>query len=396
MNQNPLEDYLNQAETVEAYKRLHQQLGIDGVIFRSMEQVAQRKNFQFTPPVSPSDHPRKHQEIEGLLGRYQSVLMRKGLFLDLVEEIYLQLQTNGMRALGQHLLDLTVIQLDQDIKCRLIEDAIWVIEWGLRPEKNGELNQTLKYVTSSVYKSGWGEIIPWEVIQYLRSGVLLFRQKAYTTALALMSIAVEATLRDILSTRGYTFNHGANRVNIYPYVRAQIDVTGNSYIVTFIDAVPSPATNLVSSTGSVAPIPVDIRREEKSAGGRVDLRIKCPPLLLDHWSSSRVQQPAVTNNIGGLGEALRIAREVERIIDEVDLPLDVDEVLIPLRNNLIHFSSDSMETVLTKYAAYSSTGPFKLKDFVRNVDMVFDFILDVPRFVDDQYLKLWRAGIPIP
>jgi hypothetical protein len=393
---NPLQAYLNPAETVEAYKRLHQRLGIDGVIFRSMEQVAQRKNFQFTPPVSPSDHPRKHQEIEGLLGRYQSALMRKGLFLDLVEEIYLQLQTDGMHTFGQHLLDLTVIQLEQEIKCRLREDAIWVIEWGLHPETSGELNQNQQYVTGSVYKSDWGQIIPWDVIQYLRSGVLLFRQKAYTTALALMSIAVEATLRDILSTKGYTFNHGANRVNIYPYVRAQIDVTGNSYTVTFIDAVPRSATNLASSTGNAAPIPVEIRREEKPAKGRVDLTIKCPSLLLDHWSSSRVQQPAVTNNIGGLGEALRIAREVEHIIDAVDLPLDVDEVLMALRNNLIHFSSDSMDTVLTKYAAYSPTGQFTLRDFVSDVRMVFDFISDVPRFVDDQYLKLWRARTRIP
>jgi hypothetical protein len=40
-----------------------------------------------------------------------------------------------------------------------------------------------------------------------------------------------------------------------------------------------------------------------------------PTLSVDHWSSNAVVQAAVTKNIGGLGEALEIARDVERIID---------------------------------------------------------------------------------
>ncbi len=30
-------------------------------------------------------------------------------------------------------------------------------------------------VVSSIFRSGWAEIIPWDVVQYLRSGILLFR-----------------------------------------------------------------------------------------------------------------------------------------------------------------------------------------------------------------------------
>ncbi|MBD1930275.1 MULTISPECIES: hypothetical protein [Cyanophyceae] len=393
---NPLQHCLSSVEAVAAYQRMRQQLNIDNVIFDAMAQVAHKRSFQFTPPTSTTHNTRKHEEIEGLLGRYQNVLGRQGLFFDLIEEVYLQLQLQGMQALGQHLLQLTTIQSSNEFRIRLTTDSAWVIEWELALDLGGGLGQDKILVIGSVYKNSWGEIIPWDVMQYLRSGFLLFRQKVYATSLALMSIAVEATLRDILATRGYTFTHNANRQNIYNYAKAQVDVNGNSYTLTFIDPVPQSAASLVTSSSGNLPVDIEIRRSENSSKKRVDLVVKCPSFLVEHWSPNNVVQPAVTNNIGGLGEALRIARDVEGIIDPVDLPLDVDEVLKALRNNLIHFSSNSMEAELKRYSAYSSDGRFTLKDFVNNTQMVFDLVTEIPRFVNEQYIKLFQSGIRIP
>lgn len=393
---NPLQTCLHSTESIAAYQRMCQQLSIDGVVFDAMTQVANRRNFQFVPPTSTAQLSRKHEEIENLLGKYQNVLGRQGLFFDLVEEVYAQLQIRGKQALGQRLQELATVRYGDEFKMRLTGDSAWALEWDFSLDIDGGLGLGQKRVISTVYKSNWGEVIPWSLVQYLRSGVILFRQKSYATSLALMSIAVEATLRDVLSTRGYTFLHGASRANIYAYARAQIDVSGGGvYSLSFVDPVPQPPTNLAVSSGGTVPIDIEIRREENLSRGRIDLVVKCPPFLIDHLSSNRIVQPATTNNIGGLSEALQIAREIEHMIDHVDLPLDVDEVLKAIRNNLIHFSSDSLDIELVRYATYSPAGRFTLGDFLKNSQMIFDLITEIPQFVNDQYVKLWRNGIHV-
>lgn len=351
-----------------------------------MTHVAQKRNFPFTPPNTQAQYARKHEEVERMLASFQSVLGRQGLFLDLIEELYGQMQLRGMQMLGEQLLTLAAIPVNDEFKVRLTTDEAWLVEWEIALEGSG-IRQLL---SSTVYKHNWGPIVPWDVVQYLRSGILLFRQKAYATSLALMAIAVEATLRDVLSTRGYTFNHQTNRTTVYQAARAHVDVNGNSYTLTLADPVPQPPSSLMTSSNGNLPVAIKIRRKGN------ELTIYCPTFLIDHWSSNVVERAAVTNNVGGLGEALRIARQVEQVIDPVDLPTDVDDVLKALRNNLIHFSSNSMNIELQRYAPFSPTGRFTLKDFVNNIQMVFDLVTEIPRFVNEQYVKLWQAGVHVP
>ena len=383
---NPLHDYIYPPQMVSTYKDLRLKLKVDELIFESMTQIAQRRNFPFTSPTTPAQYARKHEEVEGMLARFQNVLGRRGLFLELVEELYLRLQLQGMQMLGDELLTLATIPVNNEFQIRLTADVAWAVEWEFLWEGSG-IRQSLSNV---VYKNNWGPIVPWDVVQYLRSGILLFRQRAYATSLALMSIAVEATLRDVLSTKGYTFNHQANRTTIYQTTNAHVDVNGNSYTVTIADTVPRPPADLTTSSKGNLPIDIKIRRKGN------ELAIHCPAFLIDHWSSNSVEKVAVTKNIGGLGEALRIARQVENVIDPADLPTDMDDVLKAIRNNLIHFSSNSMNTELPRFASRSPIGRFTLKDFVKDTELVFDLVTEIPRFVNEQYVKLWRAGVHVP
>lgn len=96
--------------------------------------------------------------------------------------------------------------------------------------------------------------------------------------------------------------------------------------------------------------------------------------------------------ISGLGEALRVSRTVENIVTSRVLPVDFDDVIKAVRNNLIHLSGTALNENLTIYAARSSSGSFTLKDFLSDPEMVFDFVINVPRFISEQYVDLRKAG----
>jgi hypothetical protein len=385
---NPLMPYISSVHTVAAYRRIQQQLGQDLVVFTAMNLVAQRRGFVFDLPESPAEYHQKHDEIILSLSRYRSLPNREGLFFDLIEEIQCQLLGQDVHA--ERLRDLIVLETNKDFKVRLSENDAWLIEWEL--EHPDDLQDKRKIITVA-HKSDWGDVVPWTVIQYLDSGFLLYKQKSYATALALMSIAVEATLRDVLSTKGYGFNPHASKVDVYEFSRAQVNVSGSDYTLTFLDVLPKGAGELLLSAGGILPIDIKIRRNKNP--DKDDLLIRAPQYLLDHWSGNKIVQPAETKNIGGLGEALKIARVVERIITKADLFPDVDEVLQAIRNNLIHLSNNSLNEELPQLSAVLKK-KITLKDFIDQPKYVFDYLIDIPRFINDQYVKLWQSKIHLP
>ena len=387
---NPLLIYLNSPQTVALYQKISQQLGQDEIIFSSMSQIAQRRGFAFDLPTNPAEHPQKHQEMEQSFTRYQNFPNRQGLFFDLINEIQTQLQINGQDIHADRLRDLISIDTSKDFKMLVSGECAWIVEWIVaNPD---DLTDERK-IAATVYQGIWGNVIPWTVLQYLNSGILLYKQKSYATALALLSIAVEATLRDVLSTKGYSFALRANKQDVYDFSKAYVNIVGATYTLTFPDPMLKQVAELPVSAGGALPVEIQIRRDKNPA--REDLLIKVPQFLIDHWSGDHVIQYAQTKSVDGLGEALRIARNVERVITPQDLPIDVDDVVKAVRNNLIHLSSDSMDVELPRFAALSQNGRFTVRDFIDRPNLVFDFVIDIPRFVNDQYVKLWKAGTHI-
>lgn len=388
---NPLQIYANPAVASSLYKAIQEQVKPEDIIFHSMQQISQRRGFAFNLPTTPAECKQKHQEIEQFLTRYPNVLNKQGLIFDLIEEIQVQLRISGQDFLAGKLCELIIQEFKGNFKIHLSIDNAWLVEWVIELDTNGIIDS--RSISAIAYQVVWGNIVPWTVVQYLNSAILLYKQRAFATALVLLSIAVEATLRDILSTRGYSFVSGASKVDVYDFSQAQVNVSSGGYDLTFLGIMPKAPSDL--SSISALPLEISIRREINQAKNRVDLLIKAPPCLIDHWSSNRIIQRGQLKSIGGLGEALRVAREVEHIITPSDLPIDVDEVLKAVRNNLIHLSNDSMELVLPQYASMSTIGAFTLENFINTPNLVFDLIADIPRFVNDQYVKLWKARIHI-
>jgi hypothetical protein len=390
---NPLVSYVTSVTAVKIYQNIQRDIPAH-IVFDAMAQVAQRHQQNFVLPTSPAEYIQKHREIENQLSRFINVLNRKSFFFEFLDEILVQLDNDGYRQYVDRFLSNTVIETVYDHKIRLSPLGAWGFSWNVLLDPS-DIN-TQRDLLALAYANSWGPIVPSTVLQYLISGTFLYKQKIFPTAVALMTIAVEATLRDVLwANGGYTFSAGASKVDIYEYTRASVDVSPTGYHLIILDPVAQPPQNLTTSFPGALPVEIEIRRNINQAKNRLDFVVKTPPNLIDHWSTGDVQQKGNPKLIGGLGEALDIARSTSVITNE-DLPATVDGTLKAIRNNLIHLSSNALSEELKDFAWKNPGGVFTLSDFVQDKELVFDLITEIPEFVNNQYLKLWKNNIQLP
>ena len=88
-------------------------------------------------------------------------------------------------------------------------------------------------ISIDIYDRSWGECVPVYVLQYIASAMMSYKQNMNATVVALLSIATEATLRDILKTKGYSFDPGASAVEIYEFAKADVGIDGHRYVIVF-------------------------------------------------------------------------------------------------------------------------------------------------------------------
>ena len=377
-------------EVVANYKTIKEQLGHDEAVFRAMSNVARERGFFFKLPTDSTQYEQKHRELEQSFAKEVS-LNRRGVFFDLVEELHSQLVNDGKEAVAKRLRGMVSLPSRDDSLIKLNAEGAWIIQWKVTDVD--PLGDHEYLITLAVYGRKRLEIIPWRVVEYISSGIVLFRKGAYAAALALMTAAVEATLRDALATRGYEFKKGAGKVDTYKTSSVNLGVADNSYTLTYSDPMPSDPASLAMSQSSNLPVSVKIRRlARRPEGSKTNLLLTVPDFLLDNLSSNEVETAAWPKTISGLGHALSIARSTEKLIDASDLPPDLDDVLKAVRNNLLHLSRSSLNVPLPQYNSRSKTGTYTLEDFVEDKELVLAFITDIPQFVNAQYLKLCHLG----
>jgi len=363
--------------------------GSQHLLFDAMARLTAGTPSHVAAPSGPTEFSRKRNEIARIL---QSPMMLRGLeiALRLFEEVYCDVDTQGgvPGYRPQDLLNLLRIETEQpDETISLSKDMRWIVEWPVRlPNGGPETRMSCEWFARS-----WGTIVPPYVVNYLSSAATARRQKRNDAAVALLSIAAEATLRDVLSSHGYSFAHGASSKDVYAYSRAQVtaDSASGTYILKLHDAMPlSPADFGTSFAG--APAEIKLKRVPKnSSGTRIDINIVAPDPLLAHWTTTTVETPGV-QTVSGLGAALDIARNQIACVTAEDLALDFDEVLQAIRNNLVHLSGAALDTPLPRFDMLKSG--FALKDFLLDDRLVQDFVAAISRFVTVQYVELRRAG----
>jgi len=359
------------------------------ILFAAMDRLTATTSAHVVAPTDPAEFGKKRNEIARIL---QSPMMLRGLelALQLFEEVYRNVDEQGgvPGYRPQDLLDRLRIETDQpDEIISLSTDMRWIVEWPVRSLADGPETR----MSCEWFARPWGAVVPPYIVNYLSSAATARRQKRNDAAVALLSIAAEATLRDVLSSHGYSFTHGAVSKDVYAYSHAQVtaDTATGTYIVKFHDTMPLGVTEFSDSFAD-GPVEIKLKRVLKNMSGtRIDLNIVAPNPLYQHWTTETVERPGEPT-VGGLGAALDIARNELSCVTAEDLALDFDEVLQAVRNNLVHLSGAAPDTPLPHFN-FIKTG-FTLRDFLATDLLVQDFVAAISRFVTAQYVKLRHSG----
>ena len=375
---NTMFSMISPESVVDTYKQVRKYLhGYDIIIFNAMKSVDSR----FVIPVSTAEYERKHEEIVSTLN-YSEMTNGYDKACLLFEKIWTSYSCVSVGELAHNLLELIKFSTQNiDTFIKLTEDMRWDISTKIQLDYRYDSEILLEQIDRT---NGWNEIVPSYIVEYILSSINAFKQGMNTVAAALLSIAVEATLRDILATRGYTFEHSAANVDIFSYTCATIAQESNHYTITLNEAVPKQTSefNLINATSKN--LEVKLRRVINKRKNRLDINMLCAPDLIDYWTKDTIETPK-EKTVSGLGEALRIARNEEKILTTSDLPLDVDEVITGVRNNLVHLSGKSLNQVLRILN-------ITLKEFLDNKKSVYYLVATIPRFINDQYLRLKKEG----
>jgi hypothetical protein len=376
---------------VETYQQVRRRLrGYDGVIFSAMATVTSSSDAPFQAPTTMDEYAKKHAEIASKL-KFSDVLKGRETALRLLEEVWRKVGFDE----DLDLSDLEREQVRQSMRFRTVANHVEIalsknMNWAAHREiEHRGIPNYRQSVVLDLYNTRLGEIVPPYVVEYVNAGLDLYSQGLNSAATALLSIAMEATLRDVLAARGYTHDYDSPSTDVYLYAAADVGTHGDLYTLAFRGAMPKSASELHTATCMAETVQIKIRRtlhRRKSGDMRTDLHILAPQCLIDHWSVPDIEAAGNPKHIDGLGDALRAARGDEGILRAERIPTDFDEVIRLVRNPLVHLSSETMERELGIRDASGTR--ITLQRFLDDPMMVFDFVTNIIEFVNDSYVEL--------
>ena len=174
------------------------------VIIDSMVVVSARQNYNFSPPSSKSQHQNKLREVDRILKRI-AITRGEDFVIELLEEVWKNVKNgNGLPGVSnQDLLENIEFPFLEDSKVYLTDDLKWVVAWEILP--SNEVGK--QEITLTLQDSQLGVVIPPYVFEYLNTAIIAFKKQMFSVCLALNSIVMEATIKDVLFTKGYTFDY---------------------------------------------------------------------------------------------------------------------------------------------------------------------------------------------
>ena len=268
---------------------------------------------------------------------------------------------------------------DSATKIVFNERRHFAAEWSVPVSSFGQDEQQV--IQLDLVDCGQNEIVPIYIVEYVKGAVLLYSQGLLKGACALMTIAMEATLRDILATRGYSYVSGTSTDDQYEFSHAVVDVNDerDKYTVSITSGNTKSIIDYCVENTNTTSHNIRIKRKKYGRSGNFELNIRDCDELIDYFSSNNIDTPG-QRTISGLGAALEIARNVERIIEVSLLPPDMDTIFTGIRNNLIHLSGAGLIAAQLQDQT--------LVEFVSNRNKVFDLINFVPQFINVKYKQI--------
>ncbi|HTJ50578.1 MAG TPA: hypothetical protein VL443_14050 [Cyclobacteriaceae bacterium] len=164
------------------------------------------KNFQLPTGTTPKQLNEKFLEMESYFTR-RGISNGQEIFLKFVVETWLSVNALDNYSINDKELLLRVLKFPIDSSTIILLNPLgsWVIQWRVRliHAHASEETEILKiHLTSNANIV----VVPDYVAQYLHTAIFSYHNGLQAVALALCSIALEATLKDRLKQRGYTFD----------------------------------------------------------------------------------------------------------------------------------------------------------------------------------------------
>ena len=302
------------------------------------------------------------------------------LLITWIEQLYDDLSVN--HAIGVTIHDfLAAVQFTRNDKSVIGFQAnkTWVWTWKLNlPDDDDHIEFCIRGRDLT-----HADVVPSYVLQYVENSVSAYNNSRPAAALALMSIALEGTLRDALQIKGYTFTYGKSSDDVYKFEKIHISKGIGGFLVTFPNAMPEDHSIFLAPPESRVHIEAKIKRVLKK--GKVYLEIRDTVDILDFWSSNVVTETG-TAQISGLGTAISIGRGPANIINAIVLPADTDKVIQIVRNNLIHLSGAALQTVVIP--AEGATPAITLGDYIKDDYKVFDLLCSIGQTINLLYVDI--------
>lgn len=339
-------------------------------------QSAQTASVHTDRPITYSAAASIDNQIRALRHRIGNIGEDEGqnLYVLWVESLCTDLTNNPIPGVDSETVrSNSIIRMDLTSFFEFESDNTWKAKWTVTSGNNSvEASICLRDTVSPT------KVVPFYVYEYIDQSLSAFNKNRNGVSMALISVALEASVRDALVPHGYTHNSQGPSSNIYEKIDVAIEADGADYKLSFPVQPQSPINqfSIILPPGRNA-VTARIKRFEYN--GVFKLQIDSNPDLVEFLSSDTITQNAV-DKITGLGKALNVARSIN-VIDPFMFPEDLDRPIQAVRNNLIHLSGAAMnEVVLSR-----PSGDITLQEFINSDGKVFDALNSIILLIDELY-----------
>ena len=157
------------------------------------------------------------------------------LMINWIEKLYENISNIGVVGVTtDNFLDTINFKLPDEGQIKFETTGKWVWTSVIKVEENEYEAKLGLRCDSNPQK----EIVKDYILQYVQQAISAYKNNRRAAALALMTIALEGTLRDALQVKGYTYSFGNPPNDVYQLEPIQIHPDPNGFKVTFPNPMP--------------------------------------------------------------------------------------------------------------------------------------------------------------
>ncbi len=252
-------------------------------------------------------------------------------------------------------------------KVLIKDDSVWVISWSAEGDDDEDYSL-------SKYDLDINEVIPESIVEIIRSVFVCINTDSYVAAISLALVALEGALWDHLATKNIGKKVTTEK---YPHhVFATLTWDGSSYHLDLKDDQGN-----IKTPSALGSINFEIVKTGSKSGEKRFLSIEVDDNHSD-WLAISNDVQIEEREKDTLSNAIERARK-ENLIPIDAWTLELDRVLIDLRNNMVHLSNK-----IESKKFPSPFGEINMAEFYDTPTLVMFFIRAIMKYIEHAYYDI--------